>query len=202
MTDPSIAAHAAKDADLASLHADPRWTKLLADYAAKNAAYEATLDHELRDLYDQDHADRAKPADQIDWAHVAPRDVAREKRVDEILAAGGAKVSDDHYHAAMVFQHAEGVGGIEHAHELALMAVMLDPSNNRARWLTAASEDRILVRDGKLQKWATQYSKDKNGGPWKLDPVDPSITDEQRAAWNVPPLAEAQKRAEQVNAEK
>jgi hypothetical protein len=200
VTDPDIAAHATKDDDLASLHADPRWTKLLGDFAAKNAAYEATLNHELRDLFDQDQADRTQPADKIDWAQVTPRDVTREKRVDEILAAGGAKASADYYHAAMVFQHAEGVGGIEHAHDLALQSVKLDPNNKKARWLTAASEDRILVRDGKLQKYGTQFSKDNHGGPWKLDPVDPSITDEQRAEWNVPPLAEAQKRAEQMNA--
>jgi hypothetical protein len=202
VTDPGEMAHAKTDSDLDSLHADPRWGKLTVDLAAKSAAYEATINRELRDLFDQDQGDRTQPADKIDWAQVTPRDHAREKRVDEILAACGAKVADDYYHAAMVFQHADGVGGIEHAHELALQAVKLDPTHKKARWLAAASEDRILVRDGKLQKYGTQFSKDNHGGPWKLDPVDPSITDEQRAEWNVPPLAEAQKRAEQMNAEK
>jgi hypothetical protein len=196
--DPELMSHMKVDTDLAALHYDPRWIKIIDAFAARVAAYEATINRELRDLYDQDQADRQAPADKIDWSQVAPRDQAREKRVDEILAAGGAKVSDDYYHAAMVFQHADGVAGTQHAHDLAMKAVTLDPKNKKALWLAAASEDRILVREGKPQKWATQFTK--KDGAWILNPVDPSVTDEQRAEWNVPPLAEAQARAVQMNA--
>ncbi len=128
---------------------------------------------------------------------MTPRDRARERRVDEILAAGGATSSADYYHAAMVWQHGEGVPAYEHAHALALMAVTLDPTNKTARWLTAASEDRLLVNQHKLQRYATQYTK--RGGVWVLNEVDPAITDEQRATWEAPPLAVAQERARQMN---
>ena len=52
----------------------------------------------------------------------------------------------------------------------------------------------------KPQKWGTQYKK--LDGKWVVWPVDPAITDEQRDAWNVPPLAEAQAQAARLNAPK
>jgi hypothetical protein len=52
--------------------------------------------------------------------------------------------------------------------------------------------------EDKPQKWGTQYKK--INGTWVVWPVDPAITDEQRDAWNVPPLAEAQAQAARLNA--
>jgi hypothetical protein len=191
-------AHMKLDADLASLHNEPRWTALVDSLSRKIAAHDATINRELAEIFRADQADRQKPTEESDWAQIAPRDHARAKRVDEILGTGGAKVAEDYYHAAMVFQHGDDVGAIEHAHELAMRAVKLDPTSKKARWLAAASEDRILVREDKLQKWGTQYSF--RGGRWVLEPVDPTVTDDQRADWNVPPLAEARARAAQMNA--
>jgi hypothetical protein len=51
---------------------------------------------------------------------------------------------------------------------------------------------------GKPQRYGTQFKRDP-GGPWYLYPVDPAVTDEERARWNVPPLAELKKRAEALN---
>jgi hypothetical protein len=73
----------------------------------------------------------------------------------------------------------------------------VDPHDRSARWLAAASEDRLLVRQGQLQKWGTQFGK--KDGKWVLEDVDPAVTDEQRAEWDVPPLAEARERAEKMN---
>ena len=39
----------------------------------------------------------------------------------------------------------------------------------------------------------------KYPGKWELYEVDPSVTDAERAKWNVPPIAEARKRAEEMN---
>jgi tetratricopeptide (TPR) repeat protein len=185
--------HLKKDTDLDPLHGDARWTEVVAKLEAKVAAYRASLDPELAQLFEDDQADRRKPFAEIDWKVVGPRDEAREKRVDELVAAGRAKVSDDYYHAAMVHQHGQTVEAIEKAHDLAKKAVALDPANKKAKWLMAASEDRILVRRGQPQKWATQYKR--VDGVWQLEPVDPAITDEQRAAAGVPSLAEAKAQA-------
>jgi hypothetical protein len=191
-------AHLKADTDLESLHADPRWAATVAGLEQKIAAHRATLNPELTQIFEADQADRATfPT--IDWSVVGPRDKAREKRVREVLAAGGAGVADDYYHAAMVYQHGDGPEAIARAHELALKAVEIDPHHRSARWLAAASEDRLLVRQGKLQKWGTQFGK--KDGKWVVEDVDPAITDAQRAEWEVPPLAEAHARAAQMNDE-
>jgi hypothetical protein len=190
-----------KDSDLAPLHADPRWQQETAHFAVKNAERRRTLNPELAQLYDEDQADRTGGAyETIDWSKVTPRDRARRKRVDEIIAAGGAKVADDYYHAAMVYQHGESPDEIQRAHDLAVKAVELDPKHDAAKWLAAAAEDRKLMYENKPQKWGTQFKK--IDGKWVLWQVDPTITDEQRDAWNVPSLAEAQAQAERLNAPK
>jgi hypothetical protein len=191
----------AKDTDLAPLHGDPRWQRELAHMAEMAAVRRRTLNAELIQIYEQDQADRDVGAyEQIDWTKIAPRDQARRKRVDEILAAGGARAADDYYHAAMVYQHGNEPDEIQRAHDLAVKAVELDPDHDAAKWLAAAAEDRKLMYEHKPQKWGTQYKK--IDGVWVLWEVDPTITDAQRAEWNVPPLAEAQAEAARLNAQK
>jgi hypothetical protein len=109
---------------------------------------------------------------------VIARDAKRRERVRQILDSGGAKVSADYFHAAMVFQHGEKVSDYQLSHNLALKAADFDPTNKLARWLAAASKDRVLYQ------------------------VDPSVTDEERAKWNVPPLEQANERAEAMNVAK
>jgi hypothetical protein len=107
-------------------------------------------------------------------------------------------VADDYYHAAMILQHGRTAEDFDLAHQLSLKASELEPTDRAARWLAAATKDRYLMTLGKPQLYGTQFKRDP-GGPWYLYPVDPSITDEERAKWNVPPLAEAKKRAEALN---
>jgi hypothetical protein len=40
------------------------------------------------------------------------------------------------------------------------------------------------------QRFGTQYQGDPQTKQMKLYPVDPSVTDEERARWGFPPLAE------------
>ncbi len=66
-----------------------------------------------------------------------------------------------------------------------------------ARWLAAAAKDRGLMRLGLPQRYGTQYNI-ADDGAWILWDVDPSTTDEERAAWNVPTLAENRARGERM----
>ena len=191
------AKHLERDTDLTPLHGDPRWAAAFDSIKKQVAAYRASVNGELLDLFEADQGDRAGGHAAIDWKAVTPRDEARRKRVDEIVAAGGAKVADDYYHAAMVYQHGSTIAEIKRANELALKAVAIDANHKRARWLAAASEDRALMYDKKPQKYGTQFQK--QGDVWVLWEVDPATTDEERAKWDVPPLAEAKARAVQMN---
>jgi hypothetical protein len=180
----------ANDGDLAALRTDPRWSRVLARARAARAAFEKRVNLELLQLYQQDQADRTGA---IDWGSVAPRDRARRDRVNEILAAHGAREAEDYYHAAMVFQHGDSIADIERARALALEATRRDAGMGEAKWLAAAAEDRALMYAGKPQRYGTQFKK--IDGAWRLWSVDPAVSDEERARWNVPSLADAEKRA-------
>jgi hypothetical protein len=181
------------------LHDDPRWKIFLQGVEARHAEHEKKNNAELASIYQADQADRSGgPNDAtVDWAAVSARDAARQGRVKQILAEGGARTGDDYFYAAMVFQHGSTAEEIAKAHELSLKAVELDPEHPSARWLAAASKDRLLMRQGKPQLYGTQFTK--VDGKWVLYEVDPSITDEERVKWECPPLAEAKKRAETLN---
>ncbi|MCA1665330.1 MAG: hypothetical protein LC659_13880 [Myxococcales bacterium] len=154
------------------------------------------MNDELAAIFIADQADR-NDWQRIDWAIVQPRDEARLRRVEEILAAGAVVTADDHYHAAMVLQHGIAVEHARRAHELARRAVALDPAHEKARWLCCASEDRVLLRQGRPQRWGTQF--DCVDGVWRVYPVDGSVDDAERARWSVPPLAEAHRKAARFN---
>ncbi|MBW8875182.1 MAG: hypothetical protein JF614_09475 [Acidobacteria bacterium] len=187
----------ATDAD--SLRQDPRW-KPFADQvkARDSAARKGPANPELERLYKEDQADRAPDMGKVDWSVVGKRDEERRKRVLEIIAQGGAKEAADYVHAAMVLQHGQAPEDFDHANQWCLKAVELDPGYPGARWLAAAAKDRYLMNLGKPQLYGTQFKRDPNG-PWYLWQVDPAVTDEERAKWDVPPLARAKARVDALN---
>ncbi|HEX4963040.1 MAG TPA: hypothetical protein VF173_19575 [Thermoanaerobaculia bacterium] len=190
----------ATDPDFDSLRQDPRWKTFVDQVRARDtAARKGPLNPELEKLYNEDQADRAPEMGKVDWSVVAKRDEERRKRVLEIVAQGGTKEAPDYVHAAMVLQHGQAPEDFQHAHEWCLKAVELDPDYPGARWLAAAAQDRYLMNLGKPQLYGTQFKRDPKGGPWYLYQVDPTITDEERAKWDVPPLARAKARVEALN---
>ncbi len=189
--------HAQADTDLGSLHELSQWGEFLAAVEANQAAYLATINAELYEIYTADQGDRRPGPEGIDWSVVSKRDEQRHSRVLEIIAAGEAEAAADWFHAAMVMQHGNGPEDYRRAHEWALQAAELDPTMGAARWLAAASKDRELMKLGEPQLYGTQFIKTDDR--WELYEVDESITDEERAKWNVPPLAAAKARAKQMN---
>jgi len=181
-----------------ALHDDPRWKAYLQGVEARHAEQEKKNNAELRRIYEADQADRSGDLDKADWDAISARDRARQERTHQILSEGGARSADDYYYAAMVFQHGDTIEEIAKANELSLKAVELDPEHPSARWLAAASQDRLLMRQGKPQLYGTQFRKVE--GTWILYEVDPSVIDEERAKWDCPPLAEAKERVKALNA--
>ena len=157
------------------------------------------MNKELQTLYEEDQADRATFFEQWDaeqLQQVLQRDRARRQRTAELIGSEALQDPEDYFHAAIIFQHGETLDDYWQAYELARKGSELGHPN--CRWLTAAAYDRWLANQGKPQKYGTQYFSHDNE-PYRLWDVDPATTDEERAAWNVPSLAEALQQAEKLS---
>jgi hypothetical protein len=115
--------HMLKHEDLATLHGSGEWSELVARMRASYESHLRSINSNLLRLFNEDQAGRLKNPPVIDPA----ADEKRRQEVNMILAKGGAKVADDYYHAAMVFQHGSTGADYRRAHHLARRAVELDP---------------------------------------------------------------------------
>ncbi len=140
------------------------------------------MNQELRELFEQDQADRQGGMHQ----GMAERDGQRRQRLAELMAGAALQDADDNWHAAMLLHHSGNLDDNWRAHELAKQGAALGHSGSR--WLAAAAYDRWLVTQGKPQKFGTQFRM--INGRLELSPIDPATTGAERAEWNVKPLAE------------
>lgn len=151
---------------------------------------------ELMQMLAADQA--ARGGQDIDWEIVSAEDAERRDAVMSILEAGEVRTAQDYFNAAMIYQHGESSEDIRLAHAFATIASTLGHSSS-ADWLKAASWDRLLLRLDQPQWYGTQYIPDDSGN-WVLYPVHPdAVTDDQRAEWSVPSLAEAEARVDEMN---
>jgi hypothetical protein len=148
------------------------------------------MGEELRALYVADQQDRREGKY---GPEIAGRDQARLQRARELVVSGELEDAEDRFCAAMIFQHGSSLDDYWTAHELSKAAAEM--GHEHARWLAAASFDRWLMHQGKPQRYGTQFIS-MGGGPRQLWEVDSATTDEERAAWGVPALADAMARVD------
>lgn len=138
------------------------------------------------------------PVGSAEYRALRERDRERRRRANTALAELRAErrlSGSDLYHAAWLFNHGESPAEARSAHELALEALKL--GREPARWLAAAAYDRWCMYEGRPQKYGTQFVPD--GVRYRLWDVEPETSDAERAAWNVPPLDEQLRRAEEMS---
>ncbi|HVS00911.1 MAG TPA: hypothetical protein VMW27_30100 [Thermoanaerobaculia bacterium] len=179
------------------LATDPRWQKFLDGVKSRAAAHTANINAELTKLHEQDQASRRHAPHAAAETSASQNDLARRKQVMDIVAQGGAREADDYFHAAGVVQHSDKPEELKLAHEWSLKALELNPEYPFVRLLAASTQDRYLMSQGKPQLYGTQFKKVE--GKWILWEVDPSITDQERAKWDVPPLDESKGKVERTN---
>ena len=158
------------------------------------------MNSELESLYEADKKERVHQpkVNTSEYKAMRTRDQERRARVMEIVAANELDTAEDYYHAAQIMHHGDTPEDARNAYLLALRASQLD--HRPARWLTAAAYDRWQMYQGKPQKYGTNYVYD--GRKDRLWDVNSNTTDEERAAWDVPPLAEQLRKAEEANRHK
>lgn len=158
------------------------------------------MNEELAVLYKADKQERIDQpkANTPEYKAMRARDLQRRERVMAIAAANGLQTAEDYYHAAHIMNHGDTIDDARDAHLFALRASEL--GYRPARWLTAASYDRWQMYQGKPQKYGTNYVYD--GREDRLWDVEPTTTDEERATWDVPPLAEQLRKAQEANRHK
>lgn len=151
----------------------------------------------LAELYDEDQSDRSNPALLRDFGLISKRDAERRKIAKEIISKRKQLSGQEYYFLAMLYQHGPALSHARFAIRYARHGVAL--GNEDSKWLYAAAIDRFNVKQGKPQKYGTQFIKKNARSKWKLCPVDSSVTDLERAKWNVPPLAAAKAKVKHMN---
>lgn len=190
-----------KDSDLASLHRDERWLDIVKRVTAAENLYSSMINIDLYNLYKADQSDRQ--GENIDWNSVSKRDKARQTKVHKLIASNALLHGDDFFHAAMILQHGGSPENYKLANELSLKAAELNPSNQTAKWLACAAEDRYLQSIGKPQIWGTQYQKQSKDAPWTLEPFDKTAkTDKERIEMGVRTLEQTLAELDKMNEKK
>ncbi|MDP3729355.1 MAG: hypothetical protein Q8R26_01180 [bacterium] len=136
----------------------------------------------LKKIFKEDQIDRRG---NLPSSKIIKRDFLRKQKVEKLLRSNNLKTGQDYYYAAMILHHSGKKKYTRKA--IQLLEKSIDLGYKKARWLYAAAFDRLLLLQGRKQRFGTQFKKEKNG-LWKLYPVDNKTTDRDRITYNVPPM--------------
>lgn len=128
-------------------------------------------------------------ADVADPDPQGPAAIARRALLLALRTAGRLRTPAQQCMAARVLVRSDRAAEVEVAQALALAAMTAE---RPARRLAAVAFDRLRLLAGAPQKFGTQIVAAAAGR--RLWPVDAGTTDSERAKWDVPPLAELQRR--------
>jgi len=152
-----------------------------------------SINPNLEELYDQDAQDRVmNDSGELDDEALEKQDKARLKEARKLLEAGEIALDEiwNCHYLCLLFMHSwsEDPEDFKKAHEFAKKAVGM--GSKVTKWLYAASLDRWLISQGKLQKYGTQYNLETG----YMLPCEEGTTDHERKKYFVAPLEELRKR--------
>ena len=180
------------DADLAPLHADPRWPALIERIADARARAEAAIaEPGLRTALLEMERDDANARASGDPQLVATVDAKTTQALKAIVAKQGwpgkSLVGKDGAHAAwQIAQHSPDIAFQKQCLEKLELAV----TQGEAQAVEHAYlYDRVAVNAGKPQRWGTQV--DANNKPFPIE--DATRVDERRKAIGLSSMAEYEK---------
>lgn len=143
----------------------------------------------LQRLAAEDQADRQVDVHSIDWSQVTPRDIQRRIDIAEIFAKGCFVSAADYGAAAKVYQHGDTA---DHAFQAFLWSKRgVDLGDDSQKWWLASGLDRYLVRSGRKQLFATQFSKPYKNPCWCMEQVEATFSDLRRLEYVKKNLSQA-----------
>ena len=153
----------------------------------------------IAELKAADDADREKVRKgEMDMIQVIERDTERRTEARQLISNGQIRTAADYLNAALILQHGEQAEDNRLAHSLATISMNIDPSSRRARFLVAATWDRLMWRLNHPQWYATQFIKvDGRWILWKVD--ENAVSDGERMRLAGRTLAESIAFAERMN---
>ena len=191
------------DPRLDTLRSDSRWLSFVALTQERQVAHQKTLDPDLLRLYLAQQQDREKSgdrgalADPEAAATLAQAAAARRHEVWTLVEKGEPGRPTTLSMPPRCWSKATVQRRSARAVDLARKALALDPDLLAARPLVATAVDRSAMLAGRPQSFGTQLVE--VDGKWQVYDVDPSISDDERAEWGLPPIADAQERAAKLN---
>lgn len=145
-------------------------------------------------LYDDSEAERANRS--ADAESVLKRD---EERVAAFLKAdrkGELCTVEDKWYAAWVMEQGDDLETLERAYELAVST--MEGHHPRGGWLVGFTFDRKRTAAGYVQSYGTQTRIDANNKRCLIE-VDPATTDEDRAKYGLPSIADTYRKVLDAN---
>lgn len=146
----------------------------------------------LKTLFVEDQNDRTSG---VDYKVLVKNDRKRRELANAFLKSKKKLTLEEIYYAAMFFHHSASKNDVKKARGLALLNMgrgeLLKKENKwieKSKWLFAATTDRLLVREGKPQKYGTQFHQENIDSPRELFDYDKNTTDKERVALYVPTL--------------
>lgn len=154
------------------------------------------MDKELKLLFDEDQLDCLNQPPDSTPEHKALRKRIKDRltKVRLIFNTDKHFSGEDYFYACILFMHGDCPEDFWQAYQLGLKSVGLN--YNVAKKYTAAAYDKWLMYQGRPQKYGLQYVPD--GTRLRVWDIDPETTDEERAEWDVPPLQQLYKIAEEA----
>jgi hypothetical protein len=154
---------------------------------------------DLAALYQADQAERAqirtlRTSGDLKAAAtaMAGHDAQRRVQVRALIQAQSLHTPQDYRMAATILQHGVSAEDYALAHTLATLGSTLAPDDKELRWLAAAATDRWLLARQSQQWYGTQSACDARAKPptCTLAVIDGAVTDAERAAAGIAPLAQ------------
>ena len=164
------------------------------------AACQVPASRQLENMYarisEESTSDKLRQSD----LRAAQKNLSRSiERVNEIVEKGELSSPRDAYYAAFILYESPRLEDVLQAQELALNA--FEGGEEDAIRVAAHCMDRSLVMSERPQRFGTQLVYEPVISKWRLWDVDPSTTDEERAAFGLPPLAVLAEQVDLLNAE-